>query len=197
MKILKRGAEAVLYLEGNSIVKERISKGYRIPAIDHRLRKERTRSEAKILEKVRFAPKLIDVNEKLMTIKMEFLKGKLIKDIFDRNSKSEMLKISRKIGERVAELHDANIIHGDLTTSNMILKNNAVYFIDFGLSYISTKEEDKAVDLHLLRQALESKHWKHYAECYKEALKGYGKSSTSKEVTDQLKKVEARGRYKS
>ncbi|HLD02246.1 MAG TPA: KEOPS complex kinase/ATPase Bud32 [Candidatus Nanoarchaeia archaeon] len=197
MQILKRGAEAILYKEGKDLVKERISKGYRIPAIDYRLRKERTRSEAKILEKVRFAPKLIDVNEKLMTIKMEFLKGKLIKDIFDRNSKNEMLKISRKIGERVAELHDANIIHGDLTTSNMILKNNAVYFIDFGLSYISTKEEDKAVDIHLLRQALESKHWKHYAECYKETLKGYGKSSTSKAVTDQLKKVEARGRYKS
>lgn len=197
MQILKRGAEAILYKEDGDIVKERIRKGYRIPAIDNRLRKERTRSEAKILEKVSFAPKLIDANEKNMTIKMEFLKGEVIKDIFDRNAKSEMLKISRKIGERVAELHDQHIIHGDLTTSNMILKNKAVYFIDFGLSYISTKEEDKATDIHLLRQALESKHWKHYSECYKEVLKGYGKSQAFKEVIARLKKVEARGRYKS
>lgn len=197
MKILKRGAEAILYLDGKNLVKERISKGYRIPEIDEKLRKERTRSEAKILGKVSFAPKLIDANEKSMTLTMEFLKGETIKSIFDKNSKSQMLKISRKIGERAAELHDADIIHGDLTTSNMILKNNQVYFIDFGLGFISTKEEDKAVDIHLLRQALESKHWHHYAECYREVLKGYKKSKNYNIVIDRLKKVEARGRYKS
>jgi len=55
-------------------------------------------------------------------------------------------------------LHDANIIHGDLTTSNMILKDGKLFLIDFGLGFYSDKVEHKAVDLFLLKQALESKH---------------------------------------
>ena len=63
------------------------------------------------------------------------------------------------IGESVARIHQKDIIHGDLTTSNMIFKNEKVFFIDFGLGYISRKIEDKAVDIHLLKQALEAKHF--------------------------------------
>src|SRR3989344_2769348 len=100
--------------------------------------------------------------------------------------------ICRQIGESVAKLHDANIIHGDLTTSNMILneKENKVYFIDFGLGFISIRAEDKAVDLHLLRQALEAKHFQHWKTLFEAVIKGYGKSKNANKTLLQLQKVE-------
>jgi Kae1-associated kinase Bud32 len=88
------------------------------------------------------------------------------------------------------------IIHGDLTTSNMIL-NSEVFFIDFGLSFFSEKVEDKAVDLHLLRQALESKHYKVWEECFTAVRQGYeGTANDAELVLKRLEVVESRGRYK-
>jgi TP53 regulating kinase-like protein len=100
------------------------------------------------------------------------------------------------LGENIAVLHQNDIIHGDLTTSNMILKNNKIYFIDFGLGFQSARIEDKAVDLHLLRQALESKHFKHWQTLFDAVLLGYKKLG-NEAVLLQLKKVESRGRYKN
>jgi len=97
----------------------------------------------------------------------------------------------REIGRSVRKLHDANIIHGDLTTSNMILKDK-VYFIDFGLGFFSTRIEDKAVDLFLFKKALESKHHEVWEECFKEVLKAYG----DQKVMERLKEIEKRGRYR-
>ena len=105
-------------------------------------------------------------------------------------------KILESIGEQISKLHDNNIIHGDLTTSNMIVKEGKVYFIDFGLGFISNKIEDKAVDLHLLKQALESKHHENWEESFNEILRGYNKSKNFKDVINRLDKVERRGRYK-
>ena len=80
----------------------------------------------------------------------------------------------------------------------MILKGNDVYFIDFGLSFIDQKEEHKAVDLHLLKQALESKHYKHYNSSFKAVLDGYKENSNNyKLIIERLNKVEGRGRYKT
>ena len=195
MKIIKQGAEAIIYKEDNYLVKERIKKSYRIDGIDIRLRKYRTRGEAKLLQKVENSPKVFDVDEKNMKIKMEFIDGKLIKDILDDLNKDKRNLILREIGGKIAKMHDDDIIHGDLTTSNMILKDK-VYFIDFGLGFISNKVEDKAVDIHLLRQALESKHYRHFEESFNEVLEGYKLSKNWKEVLKRLEKVEKRGRYK-
>ena len=93
-------------------------------------------------------------------------------------------------------MHDKKIIHGDLTTSNMIVRDGRVYFIDFGLGFESMKFEDKAADLHLLRQALESKHYQHYNECFEAVIEGYKQSGNYKDVFKRLEKVELRGRYK-
>jgi len=101
----------------------------------------------------------------------------------------------KTIGEQVAILHNLNIIHSDLTTSNMVLSNKKIYFIDFGLSFHSTRIEDKAVDLHLLKQALEAKHFSCWKKLFRSFLKGYNPKEKSKILT-QLKKVESRGRYK-
>ena len=58
-----------------------------------------------------------------MKIKMEFIDGKLLKDILDTLTKNTRNLLLREIGREIAKIHDNDIIHGDLTTSNMILKN--------------------------------------------------------------------------
>ena len=138
-KLIAQGAESKLFLTGNTILKNRFQKKYRIKEIDERLRKSRTRREAKILEKLQAinfsSPKLFKNDEK-ENLEMEYIKGKLIKDILE---KSDYIKLSRDIGSKVAILHNNSIIHGDLTTSNMILnKNNEIFFIDFGLGFFFT-----------------------------------------------------------
>ncbi len=56
-------------------------------------------------------------------------------------------------------LHNDGIIHGDLTTSNiMITDQKIVYIIDFGLSYVRNNIEDFSVDLYVLEKAFLSTH---------------------------------------
>ncbi len=126
---------------------------------------------------------------------MDFIKGKLLRDIFDKLKQSERKEICISIGKQIANLHDASIIHGDLTTSNMILKDKEVYFIDFGLGFVSNREEDKAIDLHLFKQAIESKHYLHF-NSFEDVIEGYKESENSSKVFNRLELVERRGRYK-
>jgi Kae1-associated kinase Bud32 len=190
MKELTSGAEATIFLDKNQIIKKRVKKNYRIEEIDSVLRKSRTRREAKILEKIPVkAPKILGTNKE-DTIQMEFINGKKVRDVLDEN-----VSLAEEIGTKVAKIHDEGIIHGDLTTSNMILKEE-IYFIDFGLSFFSEKVEDKAVDIHLLKQALESKHHKVAKKAFEEFLKGYKKANKFKEIMTRFKIVEERGRYK-
>ncbi len=197
VNIIGRGAEAVLYLRNGKLVKERIPKSYRLKEIDDALRKSRTRSEGKLLKKLEgIAPLVHDIDDVHMSIVMEFLDGNLLRNTLDSISKGEQKSIMHEIGRIVGVIHNKDIIHGDLTTSNMIEKNGKVFFIDFGLGFISTKVEDKAVDLHVLRQALESKHYKHADDCYEWFLEGYKHWEGSADVLLRLNKVERRGRYK-
>ncbi len=197
MQKLAQGAEAIIYKKESSIIKDRFSKSYRHPEIDQKLRKYRTRHEAKLLEKLRElnipAPEIRNVDEKKCTIEMEHISGKQVKKIFEKNMK----ELAKEIGEKIALLHKNNIIHGDLTTSNM-LYSKELYFIDFGLSFFSTKPEDKAVDLHLLDRALESKHHKVYPACMDIILQEYKKYYTDADkVLQRYKEVEKRGRNKA
>tara|TARA_Y100000310_G_scaffold241784_1_gene245856 strand:+ start:20577 stop:21176 length:600 start_codon:yes stop_codon:yes gene_type:complete len=196
MKLIAQGAESKLFLVKNKVVKDRFRKTYRIKEIDDRLRKARTRREGKVLDKLQKLkfpiPKLINNNEK-DTLEIEFIKGKLIKNILKNNNCN---KLCREMGQKIATLHNHNIIHGDLTTSNMIFKKE-IYFIDFGLSFFSHKIEDKAVDLHLLKESLESKHSEIWEKSYKAALDGYAKKARDgKDILNRIKVVEKRGRYK-
>lgn len=111
---------------------------------------------------------------------MQFLDGQRLSVHLDSLPLTKQEKICKQIGENIAKLHDVEIIHGDLTTSNMILQGSKVYFIDFGLGFISPKVEDKAVDLHVLRQALEAKHFKHWQDLFAQVLAGYAISKTIK-----------------
>jgi TP53 regulating kinase and related kinases len=198
-KILQQGAEAVIFLKEDFVVKKRISKSYRIKEIDEKIRKLRTRGEGKLLERaseVVNIPKFIRVNEKEKIIEMEFINGKKLSDNLDEFDLKKQKEICKIIGGYVGKLHDARIIHGDLTTSNIIFKDEVVYFIDFGLGFISHKIEDKAVDLHVFKQALEAKHFENWKLLFEEFVKEYEKSEEGKSVLERLKKVERRGRYK-
>jgi len=197
-KIIGRGAEAILIRQDNKLLKKREKKSYRLDEIDVKLRKLRTRSEGKIMNKLQgkiFVPKILKVNEQTKEIYMEFIEGKKLSEHLDKFPLSEQKKICIKIGQEVGKIHDLDIIHSDLTTSNMILKQDWVYFIDFGLSFQSKKIEDKAVDIHLFKQALESKHFKNWKDLFNCFIKNY-KPRDKKGILDRLKKVELRGRYK-
>ena len=195
-QIIAQAAEAVILKKGDIVIKRRIKKGYRIPEIDEKLRKLRTRSESKLLEKASSlisVPKLIRTDEKTKEIEMRFIDGKKLSEHLD-NLKNKF-DVMEKVGESMAKLHDSDIIHGDLTTSNMILSENKVFFIDFGLGFISKRMEDRAVDLHLIKQALEAKHFKEHEKLFKSFLNGY-KSKDKDKILAQLEIVESRGRYK-
>jgi TP53 regulating kinase and related kinases len=194
MQLISQGAEARIFLKDTVIIKERISKKYRVQELDEELRKFRTRREAKILEKLQQqnfpSPKLISMCDKTMKIEMEFIKGTLVKD------SKNITELGREIGRLVGLMHKSNIIHYDLTTSNMIVQEGKVNIIDFGLGFMSEKDEDKAVDLHLLDRALYSKHPETYEVCMSEVLSGYKETNPNNKVLERLKRVELRGRNK-
>lgn len=195
-KTIFQGAEAIISLKNNQITKHRIKKNYRIKEIDEKLRFRRTKAEAKIINKLQNiinVPKILKTDKE--NIIMEYIQGKKLSDFLDDlKNKNEL---AEQIGREIAKLHDINIIHGDLTTSNMIYKEkeNKVFFIDFGLGFHSAKIEDKAVDLHLIKQALEAKHYKNSKSLFESIIKGYNSKDKDK-ILKQLEKVESRGRYK-
>ncbi|MBR9678918.1 MAG: Kae1-associated serine/threonine protein kinase [Nanoarchaeota archaeon] len=190
-----RGAEAILILNNNLLIKNRVEKCYRLKEIDEKLRKERTKKEAKLLSDAKRAgvktPTVFNTTK--TSIEMEFVEGKLLRDHINKARNWEM--ICKKIGENIAKLHENNIIHGDLTTSNMILKNEDVYFIDFGLGYESKRIEDKAIDLRVLEKTLKAKHCKRSDEFFKKIIKSYTTYEKSNEVINRLEKIQVRGRY--
>ncbi len=336
LKLLQQGAEAKIFLneKDNLIIKDRISKSYRIPELDKKIIKQRTKAEKKLLEKaskIINSPNPLPLKE-INIIRMPFIEGKKLSDTLNDFSLEKQKQIMKKIGESVSKLHKADIIHGDLTTSNMILvgdksskmnnfnrlilelkklnlpnneyavfgsgplairgireskdidiivklklwnmlakkypiknkkisigsidityeklspwsgninnlidnaevidgirfltlsdtikwkkaygrekdkrdiqliekyqfdKDFQIFLIDFGLGYISKKVEDKAVDLHLLKQALEAKHFAHWKELFEEFQKVYSKDYTeSKQIFERIIAVEKRGRYR-
>ena len=209
MVLLKKGAEASLFLEEwhnrKVIMKRRLPKKYRIPELDRMIRSQRTVHEPNIIHKAKTAgvptPTIFMVDMAEANIIMEFVNGKQVKEVLDDVSSEERLSLSNHIGGLIGRLHKHGIIHGDLTTSNMILTPyGKVVFVDFGLSERSKELEPKGVDLHLMKRALQSTHYKYAKECFKEIMKGYGESmgkENVKKVTAKIREIEKRGRYVS
>jgi N6-L-threonylcarbamoyladenine synthase/protein kinase Bud32 len=79
----------------------------------------------------------------------------------------------------------------------MILKNNQVYFIDFGLGMISDLVEDKGVDLLVFKKAISGIHHKIAEVCFKSILKGYSSAQDYEKIVNKINEIEGRGRYKS
>lgn len=191
MKKIAQGAEAIIYRDNSRVIKDRIKKNYRISEIDTKLRRTRTNAEARLIKRAEKAgllvPKVIKKEKNKLTL--EFIDGKKLRDYL---ASSKDVKIMKLLGELVSKMHKANIIHGDLTTSNLIKKEAEIYFIDFGLSQYSEKIEDKAVDLHVFKECLKSKHF----EIYEKAWNIFKEAYSLEDVLKRLKKVESRGRYK-
>lgn len=197
---IAQGAEAVLFQDKNKILKERLGKSYRLPQIDEFLRRFRTRREAKVLGKLKElnfpAPHLHEFCDKRMSIFMDFIPGEQLKDVIE----DDFQLLAQELGKKIALLHKNNIIHGDLTTSNLIKhqETGELNFIDFGLSFFSDKIEDKAVDLFLLDRALESRHYKIYPEVFGKVVGGYKENyPDASKVLERFEKVKGRGRNKN
>ena len=207
MVLIKKGAEASLYLEDwhnrKVIMKRRHPKRYRIPELDLMIRSQRTVHEPHIIHNAKEAgvptPTIFMVDVAEANIIMEFVEGKQVKEVLDNVSKEERLNLSKLIGKLIGRLHNSGIIHGDLTTSNMILTPYCkVVFVDFGLSERSIELEPKGVDLHLMKRTLQSTHYRYAKECFKAVMEGYADSvgtEEAKKVTAKIREIEKRGRY--
>ena len=142
-------------------------------------------------------PIIYDVNLENGIITMEFLNGKKIKDILNDLNDDERNRICKKIGESIAKFHNNDIIHGDITTSNMILLDDKIHFIDFGLGEKNPEIEAKGVDLHVLMEAIESTH-SQYSKCFDYVLEGYKKelNEDANLVIRKIEEIVKRGRYR-
>lgn len=204
-KILYRGAEAEIRLSkymGRPVVqKQRVNKRYRIKEIDSNLIASRTKEEAKLIAEARSygvsVPILYDIDLARGAITMEYLAGHRVKDIFNSLEEPERRRICLKIGGSIARLHNHDIIHGDITTSNMIFLHDRIYFIDFGLGCKTCELEAKGVDLHVLMEAFESTHSK-YAHCFEYVIEGYTKQfrGDATAVVEKIEEIVRRGRYR-
>jgi TP53 regulating kinase-like protein len=207
--LIKKGAEADLYLEEwhnrKVIMKRRLPKKYRIPELDEKIRSQRTMYEPQVIHKAKEAgvptPTIFMVDVAEANIIMEFVDGKQVKQVLNDLPPEERLRLSRHIGGLIGRLHKHGIIHGDLTTSNMILTPyGKVVFVDFGLSERSTELETKGVDLHLMKRAFQSTHYRHAKECFEAVMEGYAEvvgEEAAKNVLEKIREIERRGRYVS
>jgi TP53 regulating kinase-like protein len=205
--LLKKGAEANLYLTSwhgkKAVIKSRKQKKYRPEALDMQIRSYRTAHEAQLLHQAKISgvktPLVYMVNVAEASIIMEYIQGVQVKQYINTVSKGERERICLKIGQLIGKLHRENLIHGDLTTSNMILDEQGTNFlVDFGLGEKNVELEAKGVDLHLLKRALQSTHFTFWEECFKAILSGYssilGDKFTEK-VYEKTREIERRGRY--
>ena len=205
--LVKKGAEAHLFREDwyglPAIRKQRVRKNYRVPELDYEIRRARTVHEARLMyEACRVgvpAPSIYFIDLGETTIIMEYIEGERVKEIVEELKPEKRDEIFSGVGTKIALLHRNGIIHGDLTTSNMILTvTGKVFFVDFGLGEFSSSIEDEGVDLHLMRRALESTHYMHSADCFNAIINGYkaiiGETLTNR-VLRRINEIESRGRY--
>jgi len=205
--LMKKGAEANLYLEEwqdrKVVMKRRLSKAYRLPELDAAIRAQRTLHEPQLIHRAKEAgvptPTIFMVDIADANIIMEYVEGKQVKMVLNDLSKSEKLRLCRHIGVLIGRLHSNGIIHGDLTTSNMILTSyGKVFFVDFGLGEYSEELEVRGVDLHLMKRALQSTHYKYAKECFEAVVEGYTQVTgieIAKNVLEKISEIERRGRY--
>jgi len=202
MKLVKKGAEADLYQtkwqNSKAILKIRKIKKYRSSLLDSKIRKQRTIKESQMLSLAKSygvsTPLVYFVNLEKTSITMQEIPGTPVHDL----PESKIIELSKDIGKLVGTLHKNGIMHGDLTTSNFILFQKIVFIIDFGLSQISIKPEDHAVDLRLIKEILNSAHAKIMTSSWKNFLIGYKSvvgSTYYAKITKLVSDIENRGRY--
>ncbi|MBN1328976.1 MAG: Kae1-associated serine/threonine protein kinase [Candidatus Heimdallarchaeota archaeon] len=199
-----RGAESKLFrkdwLDLPALYKVRIPKTYRIKELDFQFRKQRTIHEARLLSKAKDVgvrvPIIYEIDIQNTTLVLEYLEGEILKTLLPKLDKNACFKISEKIGCFIGILHKNGIIHGDLTTSNIISFQNQIAFIDFGLGYISERLEDIGIDIYLLEKAIKSTHIELFDKMWEAILLGYKRESPFGEVIEaKIDEIISRGRY--
>ncbi|XP_072239322.1 EKC/KEOPS complex subunit TP53RK [Leuresthes tenuis] len=215
-ELIRQGAEARLYradfLGKPAIVKVRFPRRFRHPEMDEKLTHRRTIQEVRSILRCRragiSAPVVYFVDYTSHCIFLEEIVGSLtVRDHIASSSQSfskqDLQWLAERVGQILAKMHDEDIIHGDLTTSNMLLKcgpadtESELFLIDFGLSYISALPEDKGVDLFVLEKAFLSTH-PNTELLFEKLLKSYTTSSKkSSAVIKKLDEVRLRGRKRS
>ncbi len=206
-RLLKKGAEASLFLsewhQRKVIIKVRIPKKYRPPQLDEQIRSYRTVHEPQLMHEAKIAgvttPLIYMVDVPQSTIIMEFIEGQQVKQVLNKVTKMERHDLCVSIGESIARLHIRGLIHGDLTTSNLILNpKDKIFFVDFGLGEKNPELEAQGVDLHLLKRALQSTHYPFWEECFQNVLCGYSSivgAESLEKVYEKIREIERRGRY--
>jgi len=206
-KLLKKGAEASLFLadwhQRKAIIKVRIPKKYRAKELDEQIRSYRTVHEPQLMHEAKAAgvptPLIYMVNVPESTITMEYIEGQQVKQLLNKASKAQRRSICVEIGESIAKLHSRELIHGDLTTSNMILSaQGKIFFVDFGLGEKNCELEAQGVDLHLMKRALQSTHYLFWEECFQNVMCGYTSVLgvlRAEKVYEKIREIERRGRY--
>ena len=201
--IVRRGAEAEIsrgaWMGRQVMVKSRVPKAYRHVELDSALRTSRTKNEARLIQEARRhgipTPVIYDIDLQKAEIVMEEIIGPRVKDALLTASRDEAEDICAEIGRLTALLHKAGMVHGDLTTSNMILQGQKIYFIDFSLGSRNAEIEEMGVDLHLLKEAFQSAHSERF-ELFQTVLGSYSKHfDQAKKVVAKIREIEERGRY--
>ena len=201
--LIKKGAESEIrlgtFLGEKAIYKVRLRKAYMHPYLDSELRHSRTKKEARIMMSIREkginAPLVYAVYPSIGLIVMEYISAPSLKDLLSSNSE-KALGYFYEVGVLLSRLHSMGIVHGDFTTSNVLIKGGEIFLIDFGLSEFSNKIEDRAMDLHLFRRAILSTHPSAFERGFHAFLDAY--SSHAKEADEVIKRsqeIELRGRY--
>ena len=200
------GAESIIYkIKQNGqyyILKHRPKKTYLLDAIDTFLRDFRTSRECKMLTVARKlgvpTPAVYALDTTNHTLLMDYIEGKQLKEITDTAPVKVVQKICYEFGSLIALLHQGNVIHGDPTTSNVIVDSKSkLWLIDFGLSEMNATVEMKGVDLHLIQRAFETTHWNFQEIMLEKTLEGYidGMGADAKDIINRMAEIRERGRY--
>ena len=205
--LMRKGAEASILLEEwhdrQVILKTRLPKSYRVDRLDSSIRLTRTSHEAHLLHDSKRAgvptPTVYQVDATTCTIVMEYVNGPRLKEALPRMDRPDLRRTCALVGSLVGRLHSGGIVHGDLTTSNMILRDGAkLYFIDFGLSDYSSELEARGIDLLLMSRAFKSTHFALHSRAFEAVVDGYrqvtGRNETEL-VLRKMREIEKRGRY--
>ena len=203
MAVHRVGAEARLdsavWMNREVVFKQRVVKGYRHPVLDRSLQTFRIKNEVRLMLEARKAgipvPVIYSVDLAENRIVMEEIPGMRVKDALENMPEDRARDVCLKIGEIAGKLHASDIVHGDLTTSNMLLDGDRIVVIDFSLGSKSSELEDKGVDMHLLEEAFHSAHYRR-SELYETVKDSYVKTYPGgAEVLKKVKEIEKRGRY--
>jgi len=205
-ELLYKGAEADI-VKGEwrgliAVYKVRKPLPYRLSSLDTSIRRQRTIREAELLQSARRAgvivPRLYFVDTVHTTLVMECVGGMRLRELVSQSEREMVGHYFNDLGKAIARLHCAGIVHGDLTTANVIIRDGELVLVDFGLSNHSTKLEDQAVDLRLVKETLVGAHHMIASVALQQLFAGYSSVLGPRrfhEVSKQLSNIERRGRY--